>query len=148
MLVLNGPNMNMLGVREPEKYGTASLQDLETSLQKSAETFKCSLTCRQSNAESELINWLHAAKDEGFAGVIFNPAAYAHTSVALCDAVAACQVPVVEVHLTNIHGREEFRRTSLVSPVADGVITGLGVVGYLLAMQALLARSAPPTRAS
>ena len=138
-LVLNGPNLNTLGEREPHIYGQSTLKDLEDGLHKSAQALKCQIECRQSNSESQLIDWVQAAARENFTGIIINPAAYSHTSLALRDAVAGCRVPVLEVHLTNIHAREEIRRTSMISPAADGVLTGMGAIGYLLAMQALVA---------
>ena len=138
-LVLNGPNLNTLGEREPHIYGQSTLKDLEDGLHKSAQALKCQIECRQSNSESQLIDWVQGAARENFTGIIINPAAYSHTSLALRDAVAGSRVPVLEVHLTNIHAREEIRRTSMISPAADGVLTGMGAIGYLLAMQALVA---------
>lgn len=136
-LVLNGPNLNLLGHREPEIYGDFSLTELEKGLQQRADELNCSVRSRQSNAESQLIEWIQRAGDEGFAGIVLNPAAYSHTSLALADAVAACAVPVLEVHISNIHAREEIRHISLISPVAAGIITGLGESGYYLALRAL-----------
>lgn len=136
-LVLNGPNLNLLGSREPDIYGQFSLQELEGGLQKLADELGCSVQSRQSNAESELMDWLHSAKEQGFDGIALNPAAYSHTSLALADAVSACGLPVIEVHISNIHAREAVRHTSLLSPVAAGVITGLGETGYRLALRAL-----------
>lgn len=143
-LVLNGPNLNLLGNREPDIYGQFSLQDLEQGLQQVAAELGCSVQTRQSNAESELIDWIHAAPAQGFAGIVLNPAAWSHTSLALADAVAACDLPVVEVHISNIHAREQVRHTSLISPVAAGVITGLGEAGYYLAVRALSTLSNQP----
>ena len=133
ILVLNGPNLNLLGTRDPEHYGTETLESLETKL---ASTFPdLSFQWIQSNHQGVLIDALHEAHDEVAQGVIFNPGGYTHTSVALHDAVDAIAPPVVEVHLSNIHAREDFRRTSRVAPACIGQISGLGPAGYLLAVQ-------------
>lgn len=133
VLLLNGPNLNLLGVREPSKYGTATLADVEELVAKTAAEYGLDVRCRQSNSEGTLIDALHAARADCHA-VIINPAGLSHTSVALRDAVAAVALPTVEVHITNIHQRESFRHHSYVSAVADAVIVGAGVHGYVLAV--------------
>jgi 3-dehydroquinate dehydratase-2 len=133
LLILNGPNLNLLGTREPAVYGTGTLADLEADLRA---TFPdVGLSFFQSNHEGALIDRLHAARTDGTDGIVFNPGAYTHTSVALRDAVAAIGVPVVEVHLSHIHAREPFRHHSLLAPVCVGQISGLGRRGYHLAVQ-------------
>jgi 3-dehydroquinate dehydratase-2 len=136
IMVLNGPNLNLLGTREPEIYGTGTLDDLETLCAETAEGLGIGIEFRQSNIEGELISWIHEARTSA-AGLIINPAAYSHTSIAIMDALAALDIPVIEVHLSNIHKRESFRHHSYVSSVADGVICGLGFAGYRLALIAL-----------
>lgn len=137
ILILNGPNLNLLGTRQPEVYGTTTLQDVENICVVHAETLGVTVVFRQSNHEGELIDALHAARGT-FDGVILNAGAYTHTSVALMDAIASIQLPVVELHLSNIHAREEFRHKSYIAPVAIGQICGFGAAGYPLAMDALL----------
>lgn len=134
--VLNGPNLNLLGSREPEVYGRDTLDDIAAMLTDRAEALGLSVDCRQSNHEGHLIDWLHEAQADGALAVILNPAAYGHTSVALRDAIKAVAVPVIEVHLSNPHARESFRHRSHVSPVAAGVIQGFGAHGYALALDA------------
>ena len=136
ILVLNGPNLNMLGTREPEIYGSQTLDDLETLCAETAEGLGLSIECRQSNLEGELITWVQEARTRA-AGLIINPAGYSHTSIALMDALLALDIPVIEVHLSNIHRREEFRHHSYASRAATGVICGLGFAGYRLALIAL-----------
>jgi 3-dehydroquinate dehydratase II len=136
ILVLNGPNLNRLGKREPEIYGTTTLADLESTLADAFPNVRFQFS--QSNHEGELINSLHAAGDEGLDGVVINPAGLSHTSVALRDAIASIDVPVIEVHISNIHAREPFRHQSLTAGASSGVITGLGLRGYHLAVQYLL----------
>jgi 3-dehydroquinate dehydratase-2 len=136
ILVLNGPNLNLLGTREPETYGTGTLDDLETLCAETAEGLGIGIEFRQSNIEGELISWIQEARNSA-AGLIINPAAYSHTSIAIMDAIAALEIPVIEVHLSNIHKREEFRHHSYISRAADGVICGLGFAGYRLALIAL-----------
>jgi len=134
--VLNGPNLNMLGTREPTLYGAATIDDLEALCAETAEALDLSIDFRQTNHEGELITWIQECRDKA-RGIVINPAGYGHTSVALMDALLAVELPVIEVHLTNIHAREDFRHTSLVSRVAQGVICGLGIRGYGLALTAL-----------
>ncbi|PVB62876.1 type II 3-dehydroquinate dehydratase [Labrenzia sp. 011] len=132
--VLNGPNLNLLGKREPEIYGHRTLDDVRLMCEAEAEKSDLQVVFRQSNAEHELIDWVHEARESAH-GVIINPAGYSHTSVALLDALSACSFPVIEVHISNIHKRESFRHHSYVSARADAVIAGCGVDGYQLAMQ-------------
>lgn len=136
VLILNGPNLNLLGKREPEIYGHQTLKDVEDLCKKAALAQNVEIDFRQSNHEGTLVDWIQEAR-ETFDGIIINPAAYTHTSVAIHDALAAVDIPVVEVHLSNIHKREEFRHTSYVSKVADGVICGLGTEGYQLGLEAV-----------
>ena len=135
IFVLNGPNLNLLGTREPRIYGTQTLADIGEMLAKRAKALKLALDIRQSNHEGVLVDWLHEAMAKASA-VVINAGGYAHTSVAIRDAAAALPIPVVEVHLTNIYAREGFRRTSLVGQVARGSIVGLGPLGYVLALDA------------
>jgi 3-dehydroquinate dehydratase II len=138
LLVLNGPNLNLLGRREPEMYGVTTLAEIEAGLRD--EFPVVGLTFVQSNHEGELIDAIHAAMGNGTTGIVINPGGYTHTSVALRDAIAACGLPVVEVHLTNTDAREGFRRRSLVAPVCVGRILGLGPAGYGLAVRYLLSQ--------
>ena len=135
-MVLNGPNLNLLGQREPEIYGTGTLDELETLCAETAEGLGIGVEFRQSNLEGELISWIHEARSHA-AGLIINPAAYSHTSIALMDALLTLDIPIIEVHLSNIHKREAFRQHSYISNAADGVICGLGFAGYRLALIAL-----------
>jgi 3-dehydroquinate dehydratase-2 len=134
--VLNGPNLNLLGLREPEIYGHDTLDDIAGRLEDRGRELGVSIDLRQSNHEGHLIDWLHEAQAEGAKAVIINPGGYTHTSVALHDAVKAVTVPVIEVHLSNPHARESFRRRSLVAPAARGTIAGFGALGYELALDA------------
>jgi 3-dehydroquinate dehydratase II len=142
-LVLHGPNLNMLGSRETGIYGRLSLAEVDRLVQEHATARGVRVECRQSNVEGQIIDWLHRAQAEGFAGIVLNPGALTHYSIAVRDAVAAIQVPVVEVHLSNIHGREEFRRHSVIAPVARGSIAGFGPQSYLLGLDAVLALARP-----
>ena len=134
--VLNGPNLNLLGKRQPEIYGRATLADVEALCRKTCDALGLGLVFRQSNHEGELVDWIQEARDRA-AGIVINAAAYTHTSVALLDALSAADKPVVEVHLSNIYRREAFRHHSYISPAATGVICGLGPKGYALALEAL-----------
>lgn len=134
--VLNGPNLNLLGTREPDTYGTATLDDIKTLVVERAQTHKIAVEFRQTNIEGELVDWIQDA-DRDCAGIILNAAAYTHTSIALHDAVAAIRTPVVEVHLSNVFAREDYRHHSYISDVAAGVICGFGVTGYMLAVDAI-----------
>lgn len=138
ILVIHGPNLNLLGTREPQHYGAFTLNDINRSLVERAEMAEVCLETFQSNHEGALIERIHAARDEGVRYIIINPAAYTHTSVALRDALAAVSIPFVEVHLSNVHARESFRHHSYFSDLAIGVICGLGHQGYLLALEYLL----------
>jgi len=140
LLVLNGPNLNLLGTREPGHYGTVTLTVIDEQLQQQANVAGHQLTSFQSNAEHELIQRVHQAQDEGIDWIIINPAAFTHTSVALRDALAGVAIPFIEVHLSNIHAREEFRRHSFFSDISSGVISGLGAQGYELALAAVIRR--------
>ena len=140
ILVLNGPNLNLLGSREPEVYGVTTLADVEALCARVASELGSNAVCRQSNHEGQLIDWLHGAAAEGAGGVGLNPGGFTHTSVALRDAVAAINVPVVEVHVSNVLKREPFRHVSLPGAVSVGSIMGLGVTGYELAVRYLLRR--------
>lgn len=136
ILVLHGPNLNLLGSREPDIYGRATLADIDARLRVLAEELGVEVEARQSNHEGELVTWVQEAGPRGFRAVVVNAGAYTHTSVALRDALAASGLPVVEVHLSNIHRREEFRRTSLIADVAAGQVAGFGPQSYLLALRA------------
>jgi len=134
ILVLNGPNLNLLGLRQPEIYGRETLGDVEAALGRLATELGVGLDCRQSNHEGALVDWIQGARDAA-AGIIINPGAYSHTSVAILDALNAFEGPVLEVHISNIHKREVFRHHSFVSARAEGVIAGFGTEGYLLALR-------------
>ncbi len=136
--VLNGPNLNLLGQREPHVYGSTTLADIVAMIEKHAKARGVAVVCRQSNHEGELVDWIHEARKKG-SGVILNAGAYSHTSIALHDALATLDIPVVEVHISNVYKRESFRHHSYISSVAKGVICGLGVQGYSLALDAILA---------
>lgn len=138
VLVLNGPNLNLLGTRKPEVYGTTSLADVEEMCRQEAGKLGLDVDFRQSNHEGQLIDWIHecgrAVKDGSCIGAVYNPGAHTHTSVALHDAIEGAEVPVIEVHISNVHRREEFRHHSFVSPIARGIVIGFGVLGYRLAI--------------
>lgn len=138
ILLINGPNLNLLGTREPEHYGAVTLADVLQRLRQQAARAGHTLTDLQSNAEHELVDAVQRAGAGGVAYIIINPAAFTHTSVALRDALAAVRIPFIEVHLSNIHAREGFRRRSYFSDIAAGVISGLGAIGYELAMRAAI----------
>lgn len=144
VLVINGPNLNRLGRRQPEVYGSTTLGDVEKLIAERAATLGVEVECRQSNHEGDLLDWAHEAADHGWA-VIINPGGFTHTSVALRDALAevADGAGFIEVHISNVHAREEFRQHSYLSPIARGVIAGLGVTGYLLALEYVAGHPAP-----
>lgn len=136
-LVINGPNLNMLGTREPEKYGTTTLSDIEKEISAHAKEKNVEVDFFQSNIEGEIVTAIQKAKNV-YDGIIINPAAYTHTSVALRDAILAVELPAVEIHLSNIHTREEFRHHSFTAPVCVGQITGFGKFGYIMALDAIV----------
>ena len=144
VLVLNGPNLDRLGRREPEVYGSTSYDDLVAMIEAEATELGLNAVVRQSNSEAQLLDWLHAAADAGDP-VILNAGALTHTSIALRDACAELRAPLIEVHISNVHAREEFRHHSYLSAVATGVIVGLGVQGYLLALRYLAKTAEPDT---
>ena len=135
VLFLNGPNLNLLGTREPEVYGRLTLADIEAEVRARAADLKVEVDFRQSNQEGELVNWVQEAKDK-FQAIVINAAAYTHTSVALHDAISAVGVPTIEIHLSNIHAREEFRHKSLIASVCRGQICGFGAGSYVLGLEA------------
>ncbi|MDH5544671.1 MAG: type II 3-dehydroquinate dehydratase [Gammaproteobacteria bacterium] len=135
LLVLHGPNLNLLGTREPETYGSSTLEDIDRRLEKVAQELGVSLQCKQRNSESDLVELVHQASRDGVAFIVINPAAYTHTSVAIRDALAGVAIPFIEVHLSNVHAREEFRQVSYFSDIAVGVISGLGPAGYESALR-------------
>ena len=135
--VLNGPNMNLLGTREPEKYGRASLADVEKLCRDTAARFGIEIVFRQSNGEGELVTWIQEAREKGAAGIVINPAGYTTTSIAIMDALLAVGIPAIECHITNIHQRESFRHNSYISKAAKAVLAGFGIDGYALAIRAL-----------
>ncbi len=145
ILVLNGPNLNLLGQREPAQYGHATLADVERLCAEAGAALGAAVECRQTNHEGVLVDWLQEAGAEVAAGrmfgVVLNAGAYTHTSVALHDAIKGASVPVIELHISNVHAREAFRHRSYISPVARGIIVGLGVQGYPLAIEALVRAS-------
>ncbi|HET6421628.1 MAG TPA: type II 3-dehydroquinate dehydratase [Geobacteraceae bacterium] len=136
ILVLHGPNLNLLGTREPAVYGKVTLEEINAALLKLGEELGCSVSTLQSNSEGELVDAIQAASGK-FDGILINPAAYTHSSIAISDALSAVSLPVVEVHLSNIHGREEFRSKSFVARIAVGQISGFGIDSYLLGLRAL-----------
>jgi 3-dehydroquinate dehydratase-2 len=141
VLVVNGPNLNLLGTRKPEVYGRTSLPDVEKMCQAECDRLDLELAFRQSNHEGQLIDWIHefgaAVKAGNSIGAVYNPGAHTHTSVALHDAIEGAELPVIECHISNVHKREEFRHHSYISPVARGIIVGFGVLGYTLAINGL-----------
>ena len=140
ILVIHGPNLNLLGSREPAVYGRTTLAEIDAKLQARAKPAKLALICFQSNGEGVLIDRIHAAKAEGVAFILINPGAYTHTSIALRDALSAVAIPFIEVHLSNVHAREEFRKHSYLSDLAVGVVCGLGADGYEFALEAAIRR--------
>lgn len=141
ILCLNGPNLNRLGKREPSVYGTESLTDIENSLIQFGKQYKVNISCFQSNHEGQLIDWIHEAEDNNVEGIILNPGAYTHTSYAIRDAIASITIPVIEVHISNIHKREAFRHLSVIAAVCVGQISGLGSFGYQLALETFIKRN-------
>ncbi|MGO4437479.1 type II 3-dehydroquinate dehydratase [Rhizobium sp. RAF56] len=137
IFVLNGPNLNALGKREPGIYGGKTLKDVEADCRAAGEALGFAVDFRQSNHEGTLVDWLHEAGDGAAVGVAINPGAYGHTSIAMHDAIRAISIPVVEVHISNIHAREEFRHKSMIAPAAKGMICGFGLHSYILALHAL-----------
>jgi len=137
VLFLNGPNLNLLGTREPEVYGRLTLVDIEAMVRTRAIDLKVEIAFRQSNSEGELVSWIQEARGQ-FNSIVINAAAYTHTSIALRDAISAVGVPTIEIHLSNIHAREEFRHTSLIAPVCLGQISGFGLKSYLLGLEAAI----------
>ena len=142
ILLVNGPNLNLLGEREPEIYGRTTLREIEDMVRQACAGWNVEVTAFQSNHEGQLIDWIHEAGREIAAGrmigVVMNPGAYTHTSIALHDAIKGASVPLIELHISNVHAREEFRHHSYISPAARGIIVGLGVKGYPLAIEALV----------
>ena len=138
LMILNGPNLNLLGTREPEVYGYTTLEEVMENLAVEADLLNLEIETYQSNHEGDLIDQIHRAKREKFAGIIINPGGYTHTSVALRDAISGVDLPTVEIHLSNIHAREQFRHHSYIAPVAVGQISGFGTYGYSLALLALM----------
>ncbi|WP_457637306.1 type II 3-dehydroquinate dehydratase [Oceanithermus sp.] len=141
ILVLNGPNLNLLGRRQPQIYGQQTLEELEEQIEAWAAELGAAVTLRQSNYEGQLIEWIQQAEAEGFSGIVLNPGALTHYSYALADAIAAQSLPLVEVHLSNIHAREEFRRRSVTAVAAVGQISGLGPLGYKFALAYLMEKA-------
>jgi 3-dehydroquinate dehydratase II len=141
--VLNGPNLNLLGLREPDIYGHSTLADIEKLCRAAAAKHGLEVEFRQSNHEGALVDWIQQARAENAVGLVINPAGYGHTSVAILDALATLEAPIIEVHISNIHAREPFRRRTYVSQVARGVLCGFGISGYALAIDGLAALIAP-----
>ena len=137
-MLLNGPNLNLLGTKEPEIYGSETVQDIETNLLAIAKEVNCDLICHQSNAEHELVDLVHSAREEEVKCIIINPGALTHSSIALRDALSGVGIPFIEIHISNIYAREDFRQVSYLSDIAQGVISGLGIEGYELALRTAL----------
>jgi 3-dehydroquinate dehydratase-2 len=137
--VLNGPNLNLLGTREPDVYGRTTLKDVEAMCRDAGRRHGFDIVFHQSNHEGALVDWVQEARAKGAAGIVINPAAYTHTSIAILDAVLAADIPTIEVHISNVHARDAFRRHSYISPAAKAVICGFGVNGYVLAIDGLAA---------
>ena len=140
LLALHGPNLNLLGTREPDVYGATTLEDINTQLINQAELAGHTIECFQSNAEHEIVDCIHLAQKDNVEYIIINPAAFTHTSVAIRDALAGVAIPFIEVHLSNVHAREEFRQHSYFSDIAVGVICGLGAQGYRLALESIISK--------
>lgn len=140
VLLLNGPNLNLLGTRDPEQYGTTTLARVEERVVALGKELGVEVVCAQSNSEGGMVDHIHSARH--YAGVVMNPGAYAHYGIALRDAIDAVEAPVVEVHISNVYAREEFRHTSVTAPVAAGYVAGCGIVGYELGLRAVLSRAA------
>jgi 3-dehydroquinate dehydratase-2 len=138
ILVLNGPNLNMLGVREPDVYGGETLDEIINTLNAYTAPLEIELICKQSNAEGELVTYIQEAWQSAYDGIVINPAAYTHTSIALRDAIKGCGLPTVEVHLSNTHAREAFRQQSMLAGVCIGQVQGFGGFGYIMAVQGLM----------
>lgn len=138
ILLINGPNLNLLGTREPAKYGHTTLHEVEAMVREAGQALGVEVACFQSNHEGGIVDRLHAARTEGVAGVIINPGAYTHTSVAIRDAFAGTAIPFAEIHVSNVHAREPFRHHSYLSEIAAGIVVGFGVEGYLLALRGLV----------
>ena len=145
ILVLNGPNLNMLGIREPKIYGTAGIKDLEDLCRKNGKELGVKIDCRQSNLEGELVTWIQESRKK-YSAIVINAGGYSHSSVAILDALTISERPVVEVHISNIYNREEFRHHSLISKVAKGVICGLGLDGYTYAIHAAVKLASSPQK--
>ena len=141
--VLNGPNLNLLGTREPEVYGRTSLKDVEAMCRDAGKRHGFSIVFHQSNHEGALVDWIQEARAKQAAGIVINPAAYTHTSIAILDGLLAAGIPTIEVHISNVHARDAFRRHSYISPAAKAVICGFGVNGYVLAIDGLAAMFTP-----
>ncbi len=140
ILVLHGPNLNALGMREPSIYGSTTLDELNLQLHNQVNSTEITLTCKQSNSETQLIEYIYQAHAEAVSYLLFNPAAFTHQSIALRDALLAVAIPFIEIHLSNIHAREVFRKQSYFSDIAQGVITGFGIQSYFLALQLIINR--------
>jgi len=138
ILLINGPNLNLLGTREPAKYGHTTLPEVEAMVREAGQALGVEVACFQSNHEGGIVDRIHAARTEGVAGIVINPGAYTHTSVAIRDAFAGTAIPFAEIHVSNVHAREPFRHHSYLSEIAAGIVVGFGVEGYLLALRGLV----------
>lgn len=140
VLVVSGPNLQLLGSREPELYGSTTLEQIHARLEEVARSHRAEAVCRQTNHEGEIVDWIGASRAEGLAGILINPGAYSHTSIAIHDAIRAVELPAVEIHLTNIAAREGFRRRSRIAPACIGQVSGFGALSYELGLIGLLER--------